>query len=338
MAANNATPHRISRRNFLRIVAASGLSVGLGATLLTNTNQNETGFRLSETRILMGTPVNLTLVSTNNPVNPAIITATFAEMERWVALFDHRNPQSALARLNREGTLPQPPPEMQHVFRKAQHYAELSGGAFDVTIKPLLDAQQRGESITPQLRRLVDYRQIRLRHDAISFSRPGVQVTLDGIAKGAVIDAGVAALQGQGYANVLLEAGGDLMAAGHKSGPADWQIAIQHPRTTSRLLTGPIALHNQAAATSGDYQHHFSADFARHHILDPRSGNSPPTLAGVTVLAPTALDADALSTTVMVLGPGAGLALIERLPGIEGLLITKDLQHRFSTGFPDIRL
>jgi thiamine biosynthesis lipoprotein len=92
----------------------------------------------------------------------------------------------------------------------------------------------------------------------------------------------------------------------------------------------------QAAATSGDYQNSFSPDFGLHHIIKPGTAVSPPELASATVLAPTAADADALSTALMVMGPVQGLALAERLPHVEALLVAKDLQIFQTSGFPTI--
>lgn len=90
----------------------------------------------------------------------------------------------------------------------------------------------------------------------------------------------------------------------------------------------------RAVATSGDYQHHFSADFSTHHIFDPHSRRSPVELASATVLAPSATDADALSTASLVLGKEAGLALLERLPNVAGLLITKGMERAATANFP----
>ncbi|MCA9873723.1 MAG: FAD:protein FMN transferase [Anaerolineales bacterium] len=98
------------------------------------------------------------------------------------------------------------------------------------------------------------------------------------------------------------------------------------------LRVFPISI--QAVATSGDYMYRFSQDFRQHHIIDPRTGTSPTDLASVTVLAPSATDADALSTAVMVLGSEAGLELAARLAHVEALVITKALEIRQTAGFP----
>jgi thiamine biosynthesis lipoprotein len=282
----------------------------------------------------MGTMVNLTVISQDGKENQATVRNTFDEMQRWIEFFDHRNPNSSISKLNHHGVLQNPQPEVRLVFEKAINYAELTNGAFDVTVKPVLDAYRRGSQITPELRSLADYRQILLGEDRILLSRSGGQVTLDGIAKGAVIDAGVAALGSHGYDNVLVEAGGDMMASGCRGDDVPWRIGIKHPRNENEAFLTQFDINNFAVATSGDYQFRFSTDFSSHHILNPVTGESPPELASVTVLAPTALDADALSTAVMVLGPDSGLELIDHLDRIEALIVTKEIKIYTSEGFP----
>jgi thiamine biosynthesis lipoprotein len=323
----------LGRRDFLKIFAISGLALGVGSKIL-DTFQTEEVHRFSETRLLMGTVVNLTVVSPDGKRNQSVVEKTFSEMQRWIAMFDHRIPTSPVAQLNQTGELNHPSDEVINVFEKSLSYAHLTEGAFDITVKPVLDAYRQGATITPELRALIDYQQVAIQKDQIILTKPGVQVTLDGIAKGAVIDAGVAALGSHGFENVLVEAGGDLLATGNRGNSTEWKIGINHPRNNAAGLLSQIDVHNLAVATSGDYQNHFSTDFSQHHILKPQTGESPPELASVTVLASTALDADALSTAVMVLGPDTGLKLINNLPGIEALIVTKELIIYTSQGFP----
>jgi thiamine biosynthesis lipoprotein len=174
---------------------------------------------------------------------------------------------------------------------------------------------------------LVDYRQIELAGDRVALQIPGAAVTLDGIAKGRVIDGGVAALQQAGFDQIVVEAGGDLRTLGRRPDHTPWRVGVLHPRPASPgELLAVLTVGGEAVATSGDYMNSFTADFRQHHILDPRTGESPDELAAATVLASTALEADALGTALMVLGSAAGLALAERLPGVEALVVTKGLR------------
>jgi thiamine biosynthesis lipoprotein len=160
----------------------------------------------------------------------------------------------------------------------------------------------------------------------VTFAHPGMAVTLDGIAKGYIVDAGIEVLKQRGFADVLVEAGGDLLASGQKEQDTPWQIGIRSPRTAQGGLLASFSVENRAVATSGDYMQSFTADLSQHHILDPRTGYSAPELASATVTAPTATLADGLATATMVLGPKAGLRLVESLPGCKAYLVLKDLE------------
>lgn len=320
----------LSRRHFLQITAVAS-TVFLGGRWLQRQAKRATA--VHQTRLLMGTLINLTLVGEDTAHSEQALAATFAEMERLIALFNWRQPGSPLATLNQTGQLTNPPQELVQLLQEAVHYSRLSDGAFDVTIQPLLEAIRTGGP-TSEPRLLVNYRQLHVANDKISLA-PGMQITLDGIAKGRVVDGATAVLQTHGFTNILVEAGGDLVANGSRADGQSWRLGITHPRQPeSTLQVLPVT--GQAVATSGDYQHSFSQDFSRHHIADPRTGESPTELASVTVLAPTAAAADALSTAVMVLGSAAGLALIDRLPGTAALLVTKEMQLMRSAHFPAV--
>jgi len=317
---------RTSRRGFLKIVALSGLAAGLGAVAIRK--------RLAvshTTRLLMGTVVHLSVAGPEAAGAAAAVTATLAEMERLIALLDHRRPASALGRLNATGAVDDAPPELIEVIAQALEISALTSGAFDITVKPVLDAYRAGQRHVEALRPLVDYRQVALDGRRLRLLRPGMALTLDGLAKGRVIDGAVAVLRGQGYGRVLVEAGGDLLAHGQPQAGQPWQVGVRSPRGAAPLAT--VSVTQAALATSGDYQNSFSADFSLNHIIDPRTLWSPVELAGATAIAPTAMLADALSTSLMVLGVTDGLALAERLPGVEALLIGKDLHLHLTTGF-----
>jgi thiamine biosynthesis lipoprotein len=155
---------------------------------------------------------------------------------------------------------------------------------------------------------------------------------LDGIAKGYIVDVGIAKLQSLGYANVYVEAGGDLRTIGTKPDQAPWKIGLQSPRDNTNILM-KFDVSNQAVATSGDYMRYFSPDMSHHHIIDPRVGISPTELASVTILSTWAALSDAFATAVMVMGIEAGLDQINKIPDMEALLVTKDNQLYQSVGF-----
>jgi FAD:protein FMN transferase len=331
----------ITRRGFLRIVAAGAIG-GLAVRYQWAAQASGRGQSVQATRVLMGTIVNLTLISEDPPTARAAIEATLNRMSAAEQMLSRFNPAGALSQLNQTGQLESPPPELLDVLRQAHAAGVRSAGAFDVTIKPVLDlyqrAQARGEPLpAPEAvqaaRERVDYRKLLIDDAAIRFDQPGMGVTLDGLAKGYIVDRGVQELARLGFAQVLVEAGGDLMSIGAKGENAGWTVGVESPRRSRPGVQATFRLRDHAAATSGDYQQPFTPDFRLHHILDPRTGQSPLELASATITAPTAALADALATTVMVLGSERGLQLIAGLPDVQAYLITKDLRTLQSPGF-----
>ena len=321
----------ISRRDFLKITAIAGAAIGVGATAhkLIQTN----GFhKVSETYQLMGTIINFVVVAESDDAAQDAIQKTVNEMRRLIQMYDYRLADSPLGQLNADGITHHAPPELIATIQQSLHFSLLSQGAFDVTVKPVIDALRENSPDWQKLIERVDYRQLIVNRDTVALSNSGMSVTLDGIAKGSVVDGGVAVLRQLGFEDILAEAGGDMMAKGSPNGEA-WRVGIAHPRVQGEYIA-TISVENQAVATSGDYMNYFSDDYSTYHIIDPRNGRSPSHLASATVIAPSVAKADALSTTLMVLGVEDGLALIEKLPDTAALLVTKNLQIYLSPNFP----
>ncbi len=336
----------ISRREALRITATAGVgaALGFGVLDLIRTGQLH---RVERTRIRMGSPVTLTAVHPDPRQGRHWVDAAFAEMERLEGILSRYRPESALSRLNATGHLEGAPPELREVVLRGLEVAESSGGAFDPTVAPLLALHQtsfsrtgaHGDGAPPTAREVatalerVGYRHLRVEGDRISFARPEMALTLDGIAKGYIVDRSVQRLEELGAERILVNAGGDLGAAGSPAPGDVWRVGIQDP-DGPRGVRGVLALGPRGgAATSGDYVHSFTPDRTHHHILDPRTGWSPGHARSVTVLAPSCLEADALATAALVLGPGAGTAFLEARPGVEGLLLARDGTEHATRGF-----
>lgn len=160
----------------------------------------------------------------------------------------------------------------------------------------------------------------------VRFERPGMGITLDGIAKGYIVDRGVSVLRESGYSNALVEAGGDLIASGEKGKQSPWRIGIRSPRPAATDLLAKIEVSNRALATSGDYMQPFSRDKLHHHIIDPRVGHSSPFLASATAIAPSCMMADALATALMVMDLEKGMALVKSLKDVEAYFVTKEMK------------
>jgi thiamine biosynthesis lipoprotein len=283
--------------------------------------------------------ITLIILTPDKESGENAIRYTFAEIERLIAIFDHRYQAGPVAQLNREGVLKNPPSELYSLIEIALETSRRSDGAFDISVKPLLDAAISGLPLENSLRALVDYRYIHNGAERIYLEREGMSITLDGIAKGRVVDGGVTVLRRLGFEHVLVEAGGDLYAGCVSIGDEPWKIGVANPRTDeANNILGAFSAQEQGVATSGDYLYHFSKDYTNHHIIDPRNGLSPQELCSVTVVAPDATLADTFSTTLMVMGIEAGLAFVHSTPTVEALLISRLLRHYPSEGFPMIHL
>ena len=165
-------------------------------------------------------------------------------------------------------------------------------------------------------------------HRTITLRRPHT-LDLGAVAKGLAVDA--AARELRAFADFAIDAGGDLFLGGRSPSGEPWSVGIRHPRIDRELIE-VLRVSDRAVCTSGDYERTTQAT-AEHHLIDPRTGTSPAAVASVTVIAPNAMLADALATAAFVLGPGDGLALLER-HDVDGLIFTSDLQRHTTTGFP----
>jgi len=294
---------------------------------------------VSVSRVLMGTVVNLTVVGEDEGAAKTAVTATFDRMSQLEAILSRHQETSQLFQLNQNGTLSQPDAALVAVLNQAQTISGQSNGAFDVTVKPLVDLYQDYQTrneLPPETTvlatlPLVNYQNLSISSDQIAFTQPSMAVTVDGIGKGYIVDEGTAVLREHGFANVLVEAGGDLLASGQKAPDSSWQIGIQSPR--QKQLLAKFGVENQAAATSGDYLQAYSADLRHHHILNPRTGYSAPELASATIVASSAMVADGLATAVMAMPPQEALTLLEQTTAVEGYLITKDGDVLQTPGF-----
>jgi thiamine biosynthesis lipoprotein len=217
-------------------------------------------------------------------------------------------------------------PETLEVFRIAREVSDLSGGAFDVTVGPLVAAWGFGATdrvpappsaaeITA-LRARVGFDRIEIDPGAgtLTKTRADVESDLSAIAKGYAVDQVAAALRELGHGNFLVEVGGEVRAGGRRLDGALWRVAIEKPDSALRGIYEVVSLRDVALATSGDYRNYYEVGGRRiSHTIDPRTARPiDHTLASVSVLHADAVHADALATALNVLGPEAGYALAER--------------------------
>jgi len=256
----------------------------------------------------------------------------FREIERMCNRFD---PDSELRRLTVQ---PEKAVHASDVLFAALGFAlavaEDTGGAFDPTVGRRMEARgfnrdyRTGETIgasgVPE--GPVSYRDVHLDHanKTVLIDRP-LLLDLGGVAKGLAID--LAAQELAPFEHFAIDAGGDLYLAGHNAAGEPWSVGIRHPRRDREAIE-VLRISDSAVCTSGDYERPAPGG-GGHHILDPRSGESAGAVLSATVVAPTAMLADALATGAFVLGPGDGMRLLER-HGVEGVLFSPALE-RFAT-------
>jgi thiamine biosynthesis lipoprotein len=293
-------------------------------------------------RPAMGTLVSVTALGRSDHKIQEAIGRAFDEMDRLIGVFSRFDGSSAVTHLNKAGRVAGPPPEFSKVISRSLQYNRLSGGAFDISVEPVvelfrarMDQKNSREPSQAELREaleLVDPEGIRLSKSGVCLNKAGMGITLDGIAKGYVVDAIAGVLQKFKIRNYLINAGGDIRTAGTKENRQPWSIAVQDPDKQGRF-PDTIQLNDGAVATSGSYEVYFDRDRIFHHIVSSNSGRSPNTSASVSVVAPSAMAADALATSVFVMGSRSGIELIESLPGCECLLVDREGSQLKSTGW-----
>jgi thiamine biosynthesis lipoprotein len=277
----------------------------------------------------MGTRVAVTVLHASRDRADEAIGRAFQEMDRLIGLLNRYDPSSAVGVLNAAGHLAGAPPELTHVVGRSLDYHRLTCGAFDVTVRPLVDLFRdralvggpSGDEVREALA-LVGAGALQLERRAVRFRRAGMGVTLDGIAKGYIVDRMGAELERRGVKRYLVEAGGDIRSRGTKEGNRPWTVAVEDPEKGG-AFPDVIHLQDGAVATSGSYEICYDRDGLLHHIVNGRTGSSPHEAVSVSVVAPSALAADALATGVFVMGPQAGLSFIESLSRCECLIIDR---------------
>ncbi|AGW13270.1 FAD:protein FMN transferase [Megalodesulfovibrio gigas] len=294
----------------------------------------------SETRLQLGTMVEMTALAPSKDQARDAMAHAFAEIDRLAAIFSRFDDDAALAALNAHGRLDHAPDELLTVLDHSRLLTRQSQGAFDMTIAPVVALLERthGEPDPADLRaalELVDAARLRQDANSLRLDAAGMAVTLDGIAKGYIADRAADELRRHGVAHFCINAGGDIRVQGSPeglSGGRAWRVAIEDPDKGGRY-PAVLSLADGAVATSGGYEIFFDAGKTAHHLVDPATGRSPRQVKSVSVQAPTVMQADGLATALSVMPPRQALALIAMLPQHECLLLTADGAHLSSSGW-----
>ncbi len=294
---------------------------------------------------IMGTKVSVALWLEDDQKGEQAVAAVMAEMRRIDAHFSPYIETSELYRANQlapKASAKKPlsiSPELAAIIDKSLHYSALSEGAFDITFASLARYYDYRNKLSPsaqqreELLPAINYRLIHLdtKNNTLWFEHPKLYIDLGGIAKGYAVDKAVEILQAFGVKHASVGAGGDSRVIGDKFG-RPWLIGIKNPRADAVAITLP--LEDVAVSTSGDYERYFIDDKGErvHHIINPRTGKSTNGINSVTIIGPLGFDTDPLSTSVFVMGAEKGMALINRLPGFDAVIISSEGKVSYSKG------
>jgi thiamine biosynthesis lipoprotein len=294
----------------------------------------------------MGTEIELTAWTADDARAKAAFAAVFGEFDRLDAMMSVWKDGSDILRLNAAAGDHAVPvnADTREVLRVAREVSDLTNGRFDVTFGALsglwkFDNQDKDDSIPDRrevLKRLplINYRDVEVddRAGTAFLKRKGMRVNLGGIGKGYAVDRSVDILRRSGLHDFMIQAGGDMYVGGRR-GDRPWRLGIRDPRGPADKSFAMLDLTDGTFSTSGDYERFFIKDGRRyHHIIDLASGEPAGGSRSVTIVGVDATLADALSTGVFVMGPDAGMALIERLPNVEGVIVSAKNEVSISSG------
>ncbi len=305
------------RRRFLSIAAAA---TGLGLL-----RQSSGGAKI-EFQAWQGTALgaraSIRLAHPDPERGRGLIRQALDEIERLERVFSLYRPDSAVSRLNREGVLHAPPLDLLRLLAEARRYGELTEGAFDITVQPLwrlyaehfsgASAAAGGPSpaaIAETLKH-VDFRAVSFDPGRVAFEKPGMAVTLNGIAQGYITDRVADLFRREGLGHSLIDLG-ELRALGQHPAGRPWSIGLEDPRNRERIY-GTRTLERAALATSAGHGSRFDGSGGHHHLFDPARGRSSHRYLSLSVSASTATEADALSTGFYHLDPERLARLIEQ--------------------------
>ncbi len=293
--------------------------------------------------ITMGTGARVKALAPNRQTAQNCIRVAMEQFNLIEKIFSDKRSDSQISLVNREA-YKRPVKVSREVFdliTTSFTFSELSGGAFDITVGPLVDLwKQAGdannvpsdEQIKESLSK-VGYKKLILNEadSSVRFTVEGMRLDFGGIAKGYAVDLAVEAMLDSGAVGGMVDIGGNIRCFGKPpKEQEDWVIGVQNPNLSSpQQVIMILKLDDKSAATSGNYKR-FVTIGGRHfsHIIDPRTGQTVEELSSVTIITEQATDADALSTSVTVMGAEDGMKLIEKIPLTDAIVITPAPEYK----------
>ncbi len=299
---------------------------------------------IKRSQYLMGTLVFVTGVAPEEKVAKKAVAAGLAEIRRIEHLMSTWIPDSELSKVNSAAGkhAVEVGPENMEVLKASLRMAALTEGGFNIAVGPAVDAwnvSQEGRIPTQEeldgVRPFTLIENIVLDEQAgtIFLKQAGMKIDVGGIGKGYAADLVVGVMQKTGATAGVVALSGDIKTFGRMPDKEQFVFGIQHPRKEQGLILGRIELENEAVSTAGDYQRFIMKDGIRyHHILDPATLQPARGCQSVTIIAKDGVMADGLDTGIFVMGPKKGMALIESLPDVEGVIVDQEGRINISSG------
>lgn len=320
-----ATTTMQTRRRFITVTAALAATAAWPRTA-------SAGASMHEWRgVALGALATIRLAHPDAAVARLLLERCAAEITRLEHIFSLYRPDSALCRLNEAGAMDAPPLELVELLGRAAAMSAATDGVFDVTVQPLwrryaehfssAGADPAGPAVADVLP-LIDWRGVSVDAGRVAFARPGMAVTLNGIAQGYITDRVAALLQAEGMDHVLIDLGETRALGSHPDG-RPWRVGLADPADPDSVAVR-LPLSGLALATSGGYGTPFDAAGRSNHLIDPRTGRSAPAGRSVSVISAEATVADAASTALALLSPDRIQPVFDRLGLVEVHLIGPD--------------
>ena len=310
--------------------------LGLSLPLLSH------GAWYSEEQDIMGTTTGVMFEVEDETQGPQLADAVFAEFKRFDRIYSSYSNDSMLSLVNQKAAQgPQKiSDEFLYLIGESLEFYEQTQGLFDITYAAVGNTYDYRKGLKPSAAglqaklHLIDSQGLRLNLKAktLEFSKAGMRIDLGGVGKGYVVDQAIEILKASGVQHASVFAGGDRRFHG-LHGDRPWMMGIRHPRDPKRLAL-KMPIHSAAVSTSGDYERYFIDDegLRHHHIVHPKTGESPREVVSATVIGKEAMITDAMSTSVLLAGVQEGLQLIDAQPDLEVVVIDHQGKVHYSSG------
>lgn len=299
---------------------------------------------VKRSQMLMGTVVFVTAVGADEKIAQRAVKAGLDEIRRleellstWISISELSQVNAAAGRKSIQVSQ-----ETFEVLTRSLEVAKLTQGGFNIALGPAVNAWDvSGEGHVPSQEKLEALRpQIELSNvqldettRSVWLRRPGMSIDVGGIGKGYAADLAARVMRTAGATAGVVALSGDIKTFGRMPDTQRFVFGIQHPRKEQGQVLGRIELEDEAVSTAGDYQRYFMKDGVRfHHILDPKTLHPAQGCQSVTVIAKDGVMADGLDTGIFVMGPDKGMALIESLPDVEGVIVDREGTVLVSSG------